>query len=81
MRRLDNYIQKYGEKFGPILYHARQSQAAHAGVSARLRRKLGVLSGRTTPPRRPEEGGLPLFPETEHGKSMSENVELLAIGE
>jgi superfamily II helicase len=40
MRRLENYVRKYGPEFGPILYHALQSQAAHAGVSARLRRKI-----------------------------------------
>ena len=46
MRRLENYVRKYGPEFGPKLYHALQSQAAHAGVSARLRRKLDVLAGK-----------------------------------
>ena len=32
MRRLENYVRKYGPEFGPVLYHALQSQAAHAGV-------------------------------------------------
>lgn len=30
MRRLQSYIRKYGEIAGPLLYHALQSQAAHA---------------------------------------------------
>ena len=46
MRRLENYVRKYGPEFGPILYHALQSQAAHAGVSARLRRKIDILKGK-----------------------------------
>ena len=57
MRRLENYVRKYGPEFGPVLYHALQSQAAHAGVSARLRRKVNALSGRTPPVE-----SLPLFP-------------------
>ena len=65
MRRLENYVRKYGPEFGPILYHALQSQAAHAGVSARLRRKIDVLTGKAPAgdktPR--VEGILPLFPE------------------
>ena len=53
MRRLENYVRKYGPEFGPMLYHALQSQAAHAGVSARLRRKIDVLLGKTpAPPRK-----------------------------
>ena len=32
MRRLENYVRKYGPEVGPVLYHALQSQAAHAGV-------------------------------------------------
>ncbi len=46
MRKLETYIKKYGADRGPRLYHALQSQAAHAGVSARLRRKLDALTGR-----------------------------------
>ena len=30
MRRLASYIRKYGEVEGRIIYHALQSQAAHA---------------------------------------------------
>ena len=66
MRRLENYVRKYGPEFGPKLYHALQSQAAHAGVSARLRRKLDVLEGRVPAPVKPvaiEADPLPLFPE------------------
>jgi hypothetical protein len=62
VRKLQSYINKYGPDAGRKLYHALQSQAAHAGVSARLRRKIDVLSGRQ--PRPPKRSGpLPLFPE------------------
>jgi hypothetical protein len=66
MRRLENYIRKYGPEFGPRLYHALQSQAAHAGVSARLRRKIDVLSGKApAAPAKAQAGeSLPLFPQT-----------------
>lgn len=66
MRRLELYVRKYGPEVGPKLYHALQSQAAHAGVSARLRRKIDVLSGRAPAgaPAAPEGGEtLPLFPD------------------
>jgi hypothetical protein len=84
VRRLENYVRKYGPDFGPLLYHALQSQAAHAGVSARLRRKLDVLSGKApATPRKPTVSeSMPLFPETGNS-SMSEateSPELLAIG-
>jgi hypothetical protein len=74
MRRLENYVRKYGPDFGPILYHTLQSQAAHAGVSARLRRKIDVLTGKVPAPKKPAEGEtLPLFPEheAEGAKAMS----------
>jgi hypothetical protein len=79
MRRLENYVRKYGPEFGPILYHALQSQAAHAGVSARLRRKIDVLTGKTPAvPKTPSvEGTLPLFPEV---ASAPEAAEVVAIG-
>ena len=79
MRRLENYVRKYGPEFGPILYHALQSQAAHAGVSARLRRKIDVLTGKTPAvPRTPSvEGALPLFPEA---APALEAPEAIAIG-
>jgi hypothetical protein len=79
MRRLENYVRKYGPDFGPVLYHALQSQAAHAGVSARLRRKIDVLSGKSpATPRKPSAAeSLPLFPET---GNAPEPVELEAIG-
>ena len=76
MRRLENYVRKYGPEFGPVLYHALQSQAAHAGVSARLRRKIDVLTGKAPAPRKPDVGTLPLFPES----SQPENAEIMAIG-
>jgi hypothetical protein len=79
VRRLQNYVRKYGPEFGPILYHALQSQAAHAGVSARLRRKIDALTGKSpAAPRAPEdEGTLPLFPEP---TLAPENAEAMAIG-
>jgi hypothetical protein len=59
MRRLENYVRKYGPVAGPKLFHALQSQAAHAGVSARLRRKIDVLEGRIPAPVKVES--YPLF--------------------
>ncbi len=66
LRKRQIYIDRFGPEVGERLYHALQSQAAHAGVSARLRRKLQSLErgdfdlkSRTKP--RTEE--LPLFPE------------------
>jgi len=64
MRKLRIYVDKYGPVAGPKLYRALQSQAAHAGVSARLRRKIDVLEGRRPRPE-PAERALPLFPEAE----------------
>ncbi len=83
MRRLENYVRKYGPEFGPKLYHALQSQAAHAGVSARLRRKIDVLSGKAPGAPQPQAGeSLPLFPEAvfKETEQVSESVhaELLA---
>ena len=43
MRRLSSYIAKYGPDAGPKLFHALQSQAAHAGVSARRKQKIERL--------------------------------------
>src|SRR5262245_15768773 len=82
MRHLENYVRKYGPEVGPVLYHALQSQAAHAGVSSRLRRKIAVLSGKTPPPQKtPARESLPLFPEPGNASvpERSENVELVAI--
>lgn len=56
MRKLESYISRYGPEAGPKLYHVLQSQAAHAGVSARLRRKIVALAEQRSRP-------LPLFPE------------------
>ncbi len=86
MRRLENYVRKYGPQFGPILYHALQSQAAHAGVSARLRRKIDVLTGKApAPPRKSAvRESLPLFPEPASASveqaPASASAEALAIG-
>jgi hypothetical protein len=79
MRRLENYVRKYGPEFGPVLYHALQSQAAHAGVSARLRRKIDVLSGKAPAVPRKSREPLPLFPEVSVAETP-EDAEILAIG-
>ncbi len=85
MRRLENYVRKYGPEFGPKLYHALQSQTAHAGVSARLRRKLDVLAGKvpaSTAAPRVDEGpvaeSLPLFPEDGGSQEIRETAGLVA---
>ena len=82
MRRLENYVRKYGPEFGPMLYHALQSQAAHAGVSVRLRRKIDVLLGKTpAPPRKSSvRESLPLFPETGGEAERPENAAPIAVG-
>jgi hypothetical protein len=71
MRRLENYVKKYGPEFGPKLFHALQSQAAHAGVSARLRRKIDVLTGNLSVAQKSEPQTLPLFPEAENAGSVA----------
>jgi len=43
MRRLASYVARYGPEVGPKLYHALQSQAAHASVGARRKRKIARL--------------------------------------
>jgi hypothetical protein len=66
VRKRHIYIDKYGPEVGSKLYHALQSQAAHAGVSARLRRKLDALTGgKPWPPARVKRESMPLFPELE----------------
>ena len=57
MRRLSSYVARYGPEVGPRLYHVLQSQAGHASVGARLRRKLETIRARA-------ERTLPLFPES-----------------
>ena len=56
MRKLKIYVDKYGPEVGPRLYHILQSQAAHASVGARLRKKLEAIRDRSARP-------LPLFDE------------------
>ncbi len=70
VRKRHIYIDKYGPDAGSKLYHALQSQAAHAGVSARLRRKLqAVTAGKPWPPAKKKQETLPLFPEPELGSA------------
>jgi hypothetical protein len=82
MRRLENYVRKYGPDFGPVLYHTLQSQAAHAGVSARLRRKLDVLSGKSAAaPRKPSaREDLPLFREVEAANETEVSATAAPVG-
>lgn len=56
MRKLQIFVDKYGPEVGPRLYRVLQSQAGHASVGARLRRKLEALRERGERP-------LPLFDE------------------
>ena len=58
MRKLQIYVAKYGADVGAQLYRALQSQAGHASVGARLRRRLDAIRARA-------ERTLPLFPEAE----------------
>jgi len=62
VRRLHSYVKKYGPEAGPKLYHLLQSQAAHASVSARLRRKIDVLTGKAPAPA-PVVSETPVLPE------------------
>jgi hypothetical protein len=54
MRKLQIFVDKYGPEVGPKLYHILQSQAGHASVGARLRRKIEAIRERGERP-------LPLF--------------------
>lgn len=60
MRKLQSYVARYGPEVGPRLYHVLQSQAGHASVGARLRRKLDAARIRA-------QQTLPLFPEPSVG--------------
>ena len=66
LRKLELYVKKYGTEAGKKLYHTLQSQAAHAGVSARLRKKLLVLTGQAPACDRPSEP-MPLFAQADPG--------------
>lgn len=71
LRKRQVYVEKFGQEAGGRLYHALQSQAAHAGVSARLRRKLAALErGEAWPPARPRDASLPLplFPDLDRSE-------------
>ena len=65
MRKLERYIERYGPVAGPKLFHLLQSQAGHASVSARLRRKIVTLTQPrdVAAGREPDAEVLPLFPE------------------
>ena len=69
MRRLENFVRKYGPEYGPVLNNALQSQATHASVSSRLRRKIDVLTGKAPAGSKPEVTTLPLFPGNVQGAS------------
>jgi hypothetical protein len=65
VRKLQIYVDKYGPEVGPKLFHLLQSQAAHAGVSARLRKKIEAIRNRGLRP-------LPLF---DQGPRSTEQVD------
>jgi hypothetical protein len=84
VRKRNIYKDKYGPVAGGKLYHALQSQAAHAGVSARLRRKLqAIMAGQPWPPSRKNIEPLPLFPEvqTELELKLDHETSALAVAE
>lgn len=58
MRKLQLYVDRYGPEVGPQLFRVLQSQAGHASVGARLRRKLDAIRARA-------DRTLPLFPDRE----------------
>jgi hypothetical protein len=64
MRKLERYIDRYGPEAGPKLFHLLQSQAGHASVSARLRRRIAALtqSPASVAAHHAEAEVLPLFP-------------------
>lgn len=62
LRKLQSYVNHYGPEVGPQLYQVLQSQAGHASVGARLRRKLDNARERAA-------RTLPLFPEAEPASS------------
>ncbi len=70
MRTLKTYVAKYGPETGRKLYHALQSQAAHAGVSARLRRKIRELTGLQPPSPRRRPSPMPLFPDEPRSEAV-----------
>ncbi|AMV40885.1 hypothetical protein [Planctomyces sp. SH-PL62] len=79
MRRLENYVRKYGPEAGPKLFHALQSQAAHAGVSARLRKKIDVLEGRSPALAPVKVDSYPLFEAArEVAKAAPDEAQLVA---
>jgi hypothetical protein len=63
MRKLERYIDRYGPEAGPKLFHLHQSQAGHASVSARLRRKIAALTQPRAEDQPTSAEPLPLFPE------------------
>jgi hypothetical protein len=82
VRKRKIYIDKYGPLAGGKLYHALQSQAAHAGVSARLRRKLkAITGGQPWPPARKSMEPLPLFHEDETEFEPEKTTVAVAEGE
>lgn len=64
MRKLQIYVDRYGPEVGPQLFRTLQSQAGHASVGARLRRKLDAIRARA-------ERTLPLFPEGEPAEAVA----------
>ncbi|WP_435017030.1 hypothetical protein TA3x_004617 [Tundrisphaera sp. TA3] len=85
MRKLQNYVAKYGPEVGPRFYHLLQSQAAHASVSARLRKKIEAIRGRpavTESVVKAEADSMPLFsrPSAIDGAAPCPIADLPAVG-
>ena len=82
MRKRNIYIDKYGPVAGGKLYHALQSQAAHAGVSARLRRKIqAITAGQPWPPARKRVKALPLLSEVQTVLDFDHETPAVAVAE
>ena len=80
MRKRNIYIDKYGPVAGGKLYHALQSQAAHAGIEHRLRRKLqAITAGRPWPPARTSMEPLPLFSEVQTELELKHGLETSTV--
>src|SRR3954451_3583680 len=83
MRKLERYIARYGPETGPKLFHLLQSQAGHASVSARWRRKMATRPGSPVRmPSRPRvEEELPLFSRPASGLEHNSEPVAAALAE
>lgn len=72
MRKLQIFVNKYGPEIGPKLYQVLQSQAGHASVGARLRRKIESIRERG-------ERSLPLFESVARSEPLSRGDDPLEL--